>query len=128
MTEKILNATTFWELLERRVVLSPDQPLLIDDGGRTLTCAEFKRKVEEVAAGLHDLGIGEGTSVTWTLPTRIETVILSFALSRLSAIQNPIIHIYRHREVGFCIAQTGAEFVFTPGTGVASTLERWRWR
>ena len=39
----------------------------------------------------------------------------SFALSRLGAVQNPIIHIYRHREVGFCIRQTGAEFVLHPG-------------
>ncbi|MEM7142349.1 MAG: AMP-binding protein [Actinomycetota bacterium] len=115
MTEKILDATTFWELLERRVALSPDLPLLIDDGGRSLTCSEFKAEVEAVAAGLQDLGVGAGTPVTWTLPTRIETIVLSFALSRLSAVQNPIIHIYRHREVGFCIAQTSAEFVFTPG-------------
>ena len=115
MGEQILDAATFWELLERRVALSPDRPLLIDDGGRRLTCAQFRDEVEAVAAGLHGLGIGEGTPVTWELPTRIETIVLSFALSRLGAVQNPIIHIYRHREVGFCIAQTGARFVFTPG-------------
>jgi cyclohexanecarboxylate-CoA ligase len=115
VTDKILDATTFWELLRRRVEQSPDRPLLLDDAGRRLTCAEFRDEVERVAAGLHDLGIREGTPVTWVLPTRIETVVLSFALSRLGAVQNPIIHIYRHREVGFCIRQTGAEFVFTPG-------------
>ena len=30
--------------------------------------------------------------------------------------QNPIIHIYRQREVGFCLAQTGARLVIHPGT------------
>ncbi|MEQ8840960.1 MAG: AMP-binding protein [Acidimicrobiales bacterium] len=115
MTEKILDATTFPELLQRRAELSPDLPLLIDDGGRTMTCREVADEVDRVAAGLQDLGIGAGTAVTWVLPTRIETVLLSFALSRLGAVQNPIIHIYRHREVGFCIQQTSAEFVFTPG-------------
>ena len=115
MTEKILDATTFPELLERRAALSPDLPLLIDDTGRTMTCREVKDEVDRVAAGLHALGIGAGTAVTWVLPTRIETILLSFALSRLGAVQNPIIHIYRHREVGFCIAQTAARFVFTPG-------------
>jgi acyl-CoA synthetase (AMP-forming)/AMP-acid ligase II len=115
VTDKILDATTFWELLDRRAGLSPDLPLLIDDRGRTMTCAEVRDEVERVAAGLHGLGIGAGTAVTWVLPTRIETIVLSFALSRLQAIQNPIIHIYRHREVGFCIRQTAAEFVFTPG-------------
>ena len=115
MTEKILDATTFPELLERRAALSPDLPLLIDDTGRTMTCREVKDEVDRVAAGLHALGIGAGTAVTWVLPTRMETILLSFALSRLGAVQNPIIHIYRHREVGFCIAQTAARFVFTPG-------------
>ncbi len=115
MTEKILDAATFSELLARRADLSPDLPLLIDDIGRTMTCAEVRDEVDRVAAGLQELGIGSGTPVTWVLPTRMETILLSFALSRLGAVQNPIIHIYRHREVGFCIAQTDAEFVFTAG-------------
>ena len=115
MAVPILDATSFWELLTARVADTPDRALLIDDAGRSLTNAEFLAEVESVAAGFHAMGIREGTPVTWVLPSRIETVIASFALSRLGAIQNPIIHIYRHREVGFCIRQTGAEFVLHPG-------------
>ena len=115
MSAPILDATSFWGLLTARHESSPDHPLLIDDVGRSLTVAEFVTEVEQVAAGFHALGIGEGTPVTWVLPTRMETIISSFALSRLGAIQNPIIHIYRHREVGFCIKQTKAEFVLHPG-------------
>lgn len=115
MSAPILDATSFWGLLTARHESSPDHPLLIDDAGRSLTVAEFFTEVEQVAAGFHALGIGEGTPVTWVLPTRMETIISSFALSRLGAIQNPIIHIYRHREVGFCIKQTKAEFVLHPG-------------
>ena len=98
MSAPILDATSFWGLLTARHESSPDHPLLIDDAGRSLTVAEFVTEVEQVAAGFHALGIGEGTPVTWVLPTRMETIISSFALSRLGAIQNPIIHIYRHRE------------------------------
>ena len=115
MSEQIVDASTFWELLTRRAALSGDRVFLLDDAGRQLTYGEFLDRVERVAAGLYELGIAEGAPVTWELPTRIETIVLSFALSRLGAVQNPIIHIYRHREVGFCIAQTGARFVFTPG-------------
>ena len=111
----ITGAASLWDLLDKRAAATPDQLLLIDDAGRRLTCAEFKAEAERVAAGFTALGIGEGTAVTWELPTRIETVTASFALSRLGAVQNPIIHIYRHREVGFCIRQTGAEFVLHPG-------------
>jgi acyl-CoA synthetase (AMP-forming)/AMP-acid ligase II len=59
--------------------------------------------------------IGEGTTVSWQLPTRIDTIVLSAALSRLGAVQNPIIHLYREREVGFALRQTGARFFFVPG-------------
>ena len=115
MSEPIYDARSFWDLLCRRVAATPDTTMLVDDSGRSLTFAEFRDQSERVAAGLRDLGVGEGTPVTWVLPTRIETVLLSFALSRLGAVQNPIIHIYRRREVEFCIRQTRAELVVHPG-------------
>ena len=115
MTEPIYDAQTFWELLCLRVAATPDTKMLIDDSGRSLTFSEFKDQAERVAAGLRDLGVTDGTPVTWVLPTRIETVLMSFALSRLGAVQNPIIHIYRRREVEFCVRQTGAELVVHPG-------------
>ena len=115
MSEPIYAARTFWDLLCRRVAATPDTKMLIDDSGRSLTFAEFKDQAERVAAGLLGLGVGEGTPVTWVLPTRIETVLLSFALSRLGAVQNPIIHIYRRREVEFCVRQTRAELIVHPG-------------
>ena len=115
MSEPIYDARSFWDLLCRRVAATPDTKMLIDGTGRSVTFAEFRDQSERVAAGLLDLGVGEGTPVTWVLPTRIETVLLSFALSRLGAVQNPIIHIYRKREVGFCIRQTRAELVVHPG-------------
>ena len=115
MSKPIYGAGSFWELLERRAAASPDRMMLVDEAGRSLTFAEFKDTAERVAAGLQKMGVTEGTPVTWELPTRIETIVLSFALSRLGAVQNPIIHIYRHREVGYCIGQTGAELVVHPG-------------
>ena len=115
MSAPIYDAHTFWELLERRVADSGDRPMLIDDTDRTVTFAEVRDRAERVAAGFADFGVGEGTPVTWVLPTRIETIVVSLALSRLGAVQNPIIHIYREREVGFCIRQTTAEMVLVPG-------------
>ncbi len=116
MSEPIYDARTFWELLERRVAMTPDRTMLIDAADRTVTFAEFKAWTERVAAGLQAMGIGSGSHVTWQLPTRIETIVASFALARLDAVQNPIIQIYRDREVGFAIKQTGADLVLVPGT------------
>ncbi|WP_083828649.1 AMP-binding protein [Parafrankia sp. EUN1f] len=129
------DGATVWELVRRRAALTPNAPLLIidiptaagpgtgtgtgtgsTDTVTTLSCAEFAAECERVAAGLHALGVGPGSAVSWQLPTRPETVVLSAALARLGAVQNPIIHIYREREVGFALAQTGAELFCVPGS------------
>jgi len=67
-----------------------------------------------MAGGLAELGVGRGDVVSWVLPTWVDTVVLAAALSRLGAVQNPIIAIYRDREVGFCVNQTTARFLLTP--------------
>jgi acyl-CoA synthetase (AMP-forming)/AMP-acid ligase II len=106
---------TMWELVERRAAESADRPMLVDEADRRLTFGEFRDRTEAVAAGLFALGVVPGTAVSWQLPSRIETVVLSSALARLGAVQNPIIHIYREREVAFALDQTQAEFFFVPG-------------
>ena len=110
----IEQAQTMWQLVEARAAASPDVAALIESD-RELTFAELRDKAERVAAGLQALGIGRGTRVTWQLPTRIETVVLSLALARLAAVQNPILPLYRDREVGFVVSQVGAEVFCVPG-------------
>jgi cyclohexanecarboxylate-CoA ligase len=111
----ITDAHTFWEMLERRVAGSGDERFVFDDKGRSLTFREFRDAAERVAAGLQAMGVGEGTPVSWQMPTQIDTVLLSFALCRLGAQQNPIIHLYRGRELSFAVKQTGARFLVIPG-------------
>jgi acyl-coenzyme A synthetase/AMP-(fatty) acid ligase len=116
MSSPLYDARTFWELVTRRAASSPDHPMLLDPEGRTLTYGAFAQQCERVAAWLYGLGVREGTGVSWQLPTRIETVVLSMALARLGAVQNPIIHIYREREVRYVLRDSGAEFFVVPGT------------
>lgn len=115
MTEPLENAATLWELVEARAAATPDAMLLVDQQGSSVTCAEFRDRALRAAAGFAAMGVGHGTRVTWHVPNRIETVVASFALARLGAIQNPILHLYRHKEVGFAIGATDAELVLTPG-------------
>lgn len=112
---ELLEAPTIWELVRRRAAESGDRPLLIDTGGRRVGFAEFAARVEKVAAGLVSLGIGPSTKVTWQLPTRIESVVLSMALARLGAIQNPVLHLYREREVAAVLRASRPEFFIVPG-------------
>ncbi|HEX3825220.1 MAG TPA: AMP-binding protein [Mycobacteriales bacterium] len=118
MSQPLLEAPTIWELVRRRAKLSGEVVMLLDTSGRRVTFDEFATRVEEVAAGLMALGIWPGSLVTWQLPTRIESVIVSMALSRLGAIQNPVLHLYREREVAAVLRQSKPQFVIVPG--------RWR--
>ena len=110
----IEQASTMWQLVEARAAASPDVVALIEDD-REMTFGQLRDTAERVAAGLHEFGVRHGSRVTWQLPTRIETVVASLALARLGAVQNPIIPIYRDREVGFVLQQTDAEFFLIPG-------------
>jgi cyclohexanecarboxylate-CoA ligase len=110
----LTGARTMWELVERRADASPDHPMLIAADGTTLTFGAFRDGANRVAAGLQAMGVDAGTVVSWQLPTQIDTIVLSLALSRLGAIQNPIIHLYREREVGFALRQTAASLFIIP--------------
>ena len=111
----LTGARTLWELVARRASLTPEHAMLLEPDGEELTFGEFARRCEVVAAGMAELGVGEGTVVSWQLPTRVDTVVLSMALARLGAIQNPILHLYREREVGFALRQTNSELFCVPG-------------
>ncbi|MEU8973868.1 AMP-binding protein [Streptomyces monashensis] len=108
------SAPTLWDLVDRRARRTPDRPALLQ-GERRLTFGELRSRAERVAAGLYAMGVRPGTVVAWQLPTRIETVLLSFALARLGAVQSPVIPFYRDREVGFALRGSRAEFFAVPG-------------
>jgi cyclohexanecarboxylate-CoA ligase len=111
----LLTAPTLGELIEARSGRSPDALLLVDEHDQRVTCGEFSRRVERVAAALARQGIGPATRVAWQLPTRIATVLVLAALRRLRAVQAPIVPLYRHRETRAALAQCAAEFFLVPG-------------
>jgi cyclohexanecarboxylate-CoA ligase len=110
----MLQGRTLWELLERRVDATPDALMAVDEDMRTITFAEYWDDAERAAAGLAAKGVGRGDVVAWQLPTWIESLVLVGALSRIGAVQNPMLPIYREREVGFITHQAGASLMIVP--------------
>ncbi|MGI8662990.1 MAG: AMP-binding protein [Acidimicrobiales bacterium] len=111
----MLELRSLWELLEARATATPDALFGVDERGRTLRFAELMARAELAAAGLAATGIESGDVVSWQLPTWFDSAILVVALSRLGAIQNPILPIYRQREVGFVCAQAKTKLLVVPG-------------
>ena len=109
-----LWSPTLWGLVEARAAASPDAILAVDEDGRHMTYGEFAEAAGAAAAGFEAMGVGPGSVVSWQLPTWIESLVLVAALSRVGAVQNPILPIYREREVAFVTKQANADLLIVP--------------
>ncbi len=110
------EARNLWQLIARRADQTPDALFAVDDRDRRMTFSEYRHASERVAAGLIQTGIEKGTNVSWMLPTGLEAMVLVGGLARIGAVQNPILPIYREREVEFIARQSKAVQLFVPGT------------
>jgi cyclohexanecarboxylate-CoA ligase len=105
---------TYWTLIAEAAQRQPNRSLLADDYGRSLSARQLHDAACATAAAFAQRGIGAGTVVSWQLPTTLETAVVMAALTRLGAVQNPIIPILREREVGFITGQLVTEFLVVP--------------
>lgn len=108
-------ALTYWSLVETGARAHPDWVVLADDYGRSLSCAQLRDSALTCAAALAQWGIGTGTVVSWQLPTTLETMVVMAALTRLGAVQNPVLPIWRESELRFVTAQLATEVLIVPG-------------
>jgi acyl-CoA synthetase (AMP-forming)/AMP-acid ligase II len=110
----VLTARGFFELVAQRARATPQALLGVDETGRELSFSAYHDAALRCAAALAERGVGVGTPVSWQLPTSFEALILAAALSRLGAVQNPVLPIYRQRELGFVLRQSGARLLVVP--------------
>lgn len=109
-----LTSPTIWQLTQDRAELTPDAEFAVDEHGRHVTFAAFRDLAAELAAGMIERGIRRGDVVSWQLPTSVESMALSVALTRIGAVQNPIIPMLRATEVEFITRQVGARLLIVP--------------
>jgi len=103
--------SSLWSLVRWRAARTPDSEMLVDEHGRRMTFGEFRARGERVAAGLAGRGVGPGTPVSWQLPTTVDALVLTAALARLGAVQNPVMPVYGARDLRFAVRQTGARLL-----------------
>jgi acyl-CoA synthetase (AMP-forming)/AMP-acid ligase II len=108
------DATQIWDLVCRRADATPDTPLVVDQDRRRMTFGQYRTAAERVAAGLAARGVRTGEVVSWQLPSRIDTMLLTAALSRLGAVQNPLVPMLREPDVEFICRQAGTRLIIVP--------------
>jgi non-ribosomal peptide synthetase component E (peptide arylation enzyme) len=80
----------------------------------TITYGEFARRSVRAALGLLELGVRPGDVVSYQLPNWVEFLVLHHAATRIGAVNNPLIPIYRDREVGFMVGLARSKVLVVP--------------
>jgi cyclohexanecarboxylate-CoA ligase len=104
-----------YRYLERAAAHCPEKVAVVDQFGR-YTYREIDELVRKLAGAFKAGGIGEGDVVSFQLPNWSEAVIVHQALAMIGAVSNPIISIYRHKEVRYILEQSGTKILFVPHT------------
>src|SRR2546421_9353649 len=94
-----------------------DQVALIGESetgdSRSLTFAELRAAVDQVAAGLRDAGVGKGDSVAVFMPMIPEAVIAAYAVAKIGAIYLPIFSGFAPSAVAARLQDARVKLVFT---------------
>lgn len=107
------NNKTILDYFNERVANTPDKEAIFDCRVR-LTYRELARLVRRCAGGLLALGVKPGTVVSFQIPNWHEFVVVHLATTLVGGISNPLIPIYREREISFMIALAESHVYIAP--------------
>lgn len=108
--------------LDACIARSPDKLALtalqvdMGEGGTTtrFTYRELGRMADRIAVGLARLGVGRNDVVACQLPNWWQFTLTYLACSRLGAVMNPLMHIFRERELSFMLRHGAAKVLIVP--------------
>ena len=114
ITDTSFRHTTLATLAQERASAQPDDTALLFDSGIRLSYAEAWHQANQLARGIQQLGIKPGATLTFQLPNIPESVPLAIAASICGLVINPVVPIYRGKELGFILSDAKTEILFIP--------------
>ena len=81
---------------------------------KRFTYGELAAMADRVAVGLTRLGVGKNDIVACQLPNWWQFTVTYLACSRIGAVMNPLMHIFRERELSFMLKHGEAKVVIVP--------------
>jgi len=84
------------------------------DQTRRFTYREVATLADRIAVGLSRLGVGRNDVVSCQLPNWWEFTLVYLACSRIGAVMNPLMHIFRERELSFMLAHGRSKVAIVP--------------
>jgi cyclohexanecarboxylate-CoA ligase len=122
---KAMREGGFWidksydEFLQPTIARSPDKLALLAyrqdrAEGRRFTYAELGDVISRAAASLRRLGVGAGDVVSVQLPNWWEFAVVALAAFRVGAVVNPLMPIFRERELSYMLDFAESKALIVP--------------
>ncbi|EMP54509.1 cyclohexanecarboxylate-CoA ligase [Marinobacter santoriniensis NKSG1] len=113
------NDKVITDYLDDAVKATPDRDAIIGyqvtrDHRTVLDYRTLNDRVTRMAAGLAGMGIGKGDVVACQLPNWWQTTALHLACMRIGAVLNPLMPIFRERELRFMLKHGEAKLLVIP--------------
>ena len=110
---------TIDDFLAAAVRRTPDKPALVAYRAdrpqpRRFSYREFADLVDRAAAALRALGVGRGDIVAIQLPNWWEFAVAAIAVNRIGAVVNPLMPIFRERELSYMLGFAEARVLIVP--------------
>ena len=107
--------------LDAAVAAGAQRTAVVDYGAgmadpRRMTFGELAAAASRIAGSLRALGVGDGDVVSIQLPNCWESLATVIACSRIGAIANPLMPIFRERELGFMLRHAETRVLVVPFT------------
>ena len=93
---------------------------------RRFTYREMATLADRIAVGLSRLGVGRNDVVAMQPPNWWHFSLLYLACSRIGAVLNPLMPIFRERELSFMLKHAEAKVLVVPKRFGISITRRWR--
>jgi cyclohexanecarboxylate-CoA ligase len=132
ISESVLNSrrenmkfSSFWidktmeDFMALALASSPNKEALIayrhdQTGSQRFTYFELSKKINLAAQSLHGMGVRQGDVVSVQLPNWWEFVVITLACGRIGAVMNPLMHIFRERELTYMLGFAKSKVLFIP--------------
>ncbi len=114
ITDTSFRNVTLAAVAEERAHTHPEDTALLFDSGVRLSYGDAWKQANRLAQAIQTLGVKPGATLTFQLPNIPESVPLAIAASICGLIINPVVPIYRGKELGFILGDAKTEILFIP--------------